>query len=284
MFIHQACKKVLTSALLLLSGQVAMATEQSSVSDMFDRQALIDSGIELPPRYGVSLLYVNSEYTILTKGFKIGIGDQPPAPNDFVNIDRIDARAQSAGVSLDAWLLPMLRVYTTASQIEGDFDLFVDAPILDLAYTTNLEFSGQTYTVGTSFSAGYKNYFAALDVNAFMHDLDVTSEKIKGYVGTLRLGRQFTSHRGLQALWLGIENTTFTQGFIVDVPTSRFGTFASFLPPGYDSVTVDLGLKDITNGLAGAHWKINDSFFVATELRFEGAKAFVASLEYRFGD
>ena len=91
-------KSVFISGLLLTTGQFAVAADQPGLNEMFDRQALIDSGVDLPPRYGISLLYVNSEYTILTDGFKIGIGGEPPAPSDFVNIDRIDARAQSAGV------------------------------------------------------------------------------------------------------------------------------------------------------------------------------------------
>jgi len=276
MSIKQLASTALIAGAFLLTGQTTYA---AGFTDMFSRDALQNEGIDLPPQYGISTIFVNSDVHLRTKDFSMKAGDTTLPTAGFIDIKDLDARFSTIGFTADAYVLPMLRLYGSAGYIEGKFDLNVNA--LGQPAPTRLQFSGVSYTMGGDFAFAYHDFMFALDGNAFDFDLNVTAEKIQGATGTLRLGRQFHD-MPLEAVWIGTEYTSFTHGWVVDVPKARFGDLGALLPA--DSVRVSLGLKATHIDLVGAHWKLNENFYMLTEYRFDGgSQTYVASLEYRFG-
>jgi hypothetical protein len=180
---------VLVTALTLSSTSFA----QDSFFPIWGEQAA-QRGYTLPKPYGLSLSYmdISNPVTIDNIALTGGIGD-------IVDIDAKKAEFEGSNVTLrgDVWLLPFMNVYGILGYTQAQSTANIDSisilgiPISagDVKFT--LDMSGMTYGLGTTLVGGIDNWFALLDLNYSLTDIDAIDGNIKTFVAAPRVGHRW---------------------------------------------------------------------------------------------
>ena len=272
------------TASLLVSFQVhAISTNISS--ERYDRnfpflaQEAIDLGHELPKPYGFSFNYMSMNQPLVVDSIKF----YGPRGNeiDKLNIDAGEAHQESETLTLraDVWVLPFLNLYGLLGYTRGSSTAIVNInggePI-----NFPLEFEGPTYGVGGTIVGGIGNYFAMMDANYTLTDLNILDGEISSIVVSPRVGYRTKYKQHNIQMWVGAMYQNVEQTF-----TGRLGDIGINGPIGIidnSKFVVEQHLEDKWNGLLGAQVGLTPNIDLLMEGGFGTRSSFMVSLGYRF--
>lgn len=142
-------------------------------------------GIELPPPYGIGLVYYRLYRDIEIKEVRVGRNGAPvqPVPS-FVQFGST-ADVKNLNLKADVWILPFLNVYAIAGTVKNSSTTKIS--IGDKQYAVPTKIDGSVGGLGLTLAGGYKSFFFAGDVNGARADLGF-DDKFKALISSGRLG------------------------------------------------------------------------------------------------
>ena len=159
-------------------------------------------GIDLPYNAGIMLnTYIGSQ-KILISDLKVGVNGKDPVPLDFIKFGEVKAKIQNITVRPDIWLLPFLGVYAIAGGTFAQTNVKVTAPF---NFTTEAEFTGKTFGLGTTLAGGYHDMILIVDLNHTWTTMENISGTIQSTMLDSRVGMNFLLNKPATsaAFWIG---------------------------------------------------------------------------------
>jgi len=257
--------------------------QADGLSDSLPLGKSLAAGQELPLPLGISANVFFMEQDMKAQSTVIS-ADALGLPPSQADVGKIESRATSTTMKLDAWLLPFLNIYAVAGYVDGettanDFSI----PTLTLPQGVNLPplftlpYNGPVYGGGVTLAAGYNQFFASVDANYTESDLDIGDSTIEAFVISPRVG--ITGELG------GLNGSLYVGAMYQDVDENQNGT-VPFPIPGVDPVPVGFDVisqaEDEWNYLVGANLKAGESWHYGIEVGFSERTHVMATLNYRF--
>jgi len=142
-------------------------------------------GIELPPPYGIGLVYYQLVRDIEIKEVRVGRNGAAlqPVP-DFAQFSS-DSNVKNLNLKADVWILPFLNLYAIAGTVKNKST--TNIAIGNKSYSVPTKIDGSVGGLGMTLAGGYKAFFVAGDVNAAQADLGF-DDKFKALISSARLG------------------------------------------------------------------------------------------------
>ena len=258
--------------------------QADSLSDSLPLGKSLAAGHELPLPLGISANVFFLEQDMEAQSTVISaptLGLQ----SSQADVGKIESRATSTTMKLDAWLLPFLNIYAVAGYADGettanDFSIPTLANILPpgvkLPPLFSLPYSGPVYGGGVTLAAGYNQFFASVDANYTESDLDIGDSTIEAFVISPRIG--ITGDLG------GLSGALYVGAMYQDVDEQQNGTvkfpiMGMPVPVGYDVISE---AEEKWNYLIGANLKASESWNYGIEVGFSDRTHVMATLNYRF--
>jgi hypothetical protein len=290
---HASVRLSLSAALLLSTSVFAAEPTLSTNEDRWSSFLPIGAekarehgyGLPLPFGVGVNFMNIWQDYDI--KSIDLTLQGPVPIPIEGVQVSTASGTAMSVDGRIDAWVFPFLNVYGVAGYTRGDStaQALVPASSLgmfgitnDLRFPFTLDYEGVTYGGGLTLVGGYKEFFASMDYNYTVTQLNVADSLITANVFTTRLGWNGQIGRFQGAAWLGSMYQGIAQKFRGDLDVA-LPPLPGTLPVQY---AVDQEATDPWNMLAGVQWHISKHFDLAVEGGFIGRRQILASMTCRF--
>ena len=258
--------------------------QADSLSDSLPLGKSLAAGHELPLPLGISANVFFLEQDMEAQSTVISaptLGLQ----SSQADVGKIESRATSTTMKLDAWLLPFLNIYAVAGYVDGettanDFSIPPLANILppgvNLPPSFPLAYNGPVYGGGVTLAAGYNQFFASVDANYTESDLDIGDSTIEAFVISPRVG--ITGELG------GLSGSLYVGAMYQDVDENQNGPASISLggqsvPVHYDVISQ---AEDEWNYLVGANLKAGESWNYGIEVGFSKRTHVMATLNYRF--
>jgi hypothetical protein len=261
--------------------EAAAATGERGIMRFFDRQYMLDSGVELPGQWGVAAFVSTTESKLPIEDLKFGFSeDEPLQSSPFVTMDDLDNEIVNSGIILDYWVLPMLDVYAILGQSDGEMNTNVNA----FASTTPLgfNFTGTTYAAGATLAMGYKQALLMLDYNYMELDTDVYEERIPASNRTVRLGWNFGRKAWWPAAaWVSCIHTEFEGSFDLEQIVGK-DVDPDTVPPGAEKVLLSFEVEEYETWAVGAQWDLGRDIVLVSELGFDTVTSLTLALNYRW--
>jgi len=254
-------------------------------------QAARERGYVLPLPLGISVNHATiAEPLEITR---VGIrgssgsgGIYPPA--SLVSLG--DVNATNINVRLDAWVLPFLNFYLIAGKTDGDTDVTVTLPSVQIpsgcsvfclvdfpgaSRTFGADFEGDTYGAGMTLAGGYGDFFGVFDVNYTESDIDILIDDARATIYSARAGWNGNVLQKFNgAFWVGGLKQDVDQTVVVPL---------SYLAAGAKGeIVVDVESKSNITPIAGARWDIARDWNVMTEYGWGDRDFLLFSAGYRF--
>jgi len=270
----------------IIAAAVAVAftttAQADGLSDSLPLGKSLAAGQELPLPLGISANVFFMEQDMKAQSTVIS-ADALGLPPSQADVGKIESRATSTTMKLDAWLLPFLNVYGVAGYVDGEtvasgFSVSGLPPELAslLPNSFSIAYSGPVYGAGIMLAAGYNQFFASLDANYTESDLDIGDSTIEAFIISPRIG--ITGNLG------GLEGSLYVGAMYQDIDENQNGTVnfpivGQSLPVGYDVISE---AEDKWNYLVGANLKASESWNYGIEVGFSERTHVMATLNYRF--
>ncbi|WP_394133002.1 virulence protein [Shewanella maritima] len=245
-------------------------------------QDAIDLGHELPKPFGFNFTHMAMDQPLVIDSISLnGLG---PVLDDLIQIEGNDAVQDSETVTFraDMWLLPFMNVYGVLGYTEGNSKAWVDLTIGDsqtIAVPFDLEFEGLTYGGGVTLVGGIGNWFAMVDTNYTLTDLDILDGEISSLVISPRTGIRTQIFGNEAQMWVGAMYQRVQQ---------TFGGYLGDIIPALGNLRpearfeVEQHLEDQWNGLIGGQVALGNGFDLLVEGGFGTRKSLMIALGYRF--
>jgi hypothetical protein len=256
--------------------------QADGLSDSLPLGKSLAAGQELPLPLGISANVFFMEQDMKAQSTVIS-ADALGLPPSQADVGKIESRATSTTMKLDAWLLPFLNIYAVAGYVDGettanDFSI----PTLTLPQGVNLPplftlpYNGPVYGGGVTLAAGYNQFFASVDANYTESDLDIGDSTIEAFVISPRVG--ITGELG------GLNGSLYVGAMYQDVDENQNGPASISL--GGQSVPVHYEVisqaEDEWNYLVGANLKAGENWNYGIEVGFSKRTHVMATINYRF--
>ena len=256
------------------------ATEPRDFMRFLDRQYLLDNGHDLPSKYGISPFVVKSRSDLKVDSLKFAFNEGDPlVSNPLVTMDELSNEILTGGLIMDAWVLPFLNLYATASYIDGEMDTAVNIP--GNSQPIPIDFTGTSYGLGGSLVMGYKKFFVLLDYNYMEMDTTAYEEKIPMSNFTTRVGWNFDYAWLPDIAWVSYIDTEFKGTFDL-VQQVGADVDPDTVPPGATSVILQFEVAPYHTYAVGGQWELNDKFQIISELGFDKVNSLMVALNYRW--
>ena len=285
----------LSLALVLLLSPRVFTGEPTALSDADRWSSFLpigaekarERGYDLPLPFGVGVNFMNIWQDYDIKSIDLTLQGPVPMPFEGVQVGTATGQGMSADGRIDAWIFPFLNVYGVVGYTKGDStaQALVPASSLamfgitnDLRFPFTLDYEGVTYGGGLTLVGGYKDFFASMDYNYTVTQLDIADSLITAHVFTTRLGWQGKIGGFQGAAWMGSMYQGIAQKFRGNLDVT-LPPLPNTIPVSY---AVDQEATDPWNMLAGLEWRITRHFDLVVEGGFIGRRQILASLTYRF--
>ena len=153
-------------------------------------------GIELPPPFGIGVVYYHLDRAILVEDVRVGRNGAPPqSVTEFAQFGA-NARVDNVNLKFDVWLLPFFNLYAIVGRLWNESTTEIDVTLPPLLPSGNprrfqltvpTELEGTVGGIGATVAGGYGPLFFVGDVNAARADLGF-DESFKAVVTSLRAG------------------------------------------------------------------------------------------------
>ena len=295
----QLITRLLTAVMILLCSNTGYATEASATDGdaaatsgepaeekagftrFFNRQYMLDSGIDLPKQWGIAPFLSHTKSTLPVENLKFGFSaDEPLLSNPLVTMDDMESEITNSGIILDYWILPMLDIYTILGHSDGQMNTNVIT--FGNSQPLGFDFTGKSYGIGTTLVMGYKKVVLLLDYNYMELDTDVYEEKIPVSNSTVRLGWDFGKKKWLpKVAWLSYINTEFEGTFDLNQKVGP-DVDPETVPPGTEAVLLSFEIAKYDTWALGAQWDLSNHFVLITEYGFDKVEGLTLALNYRW--
>jgi hypothetical protein len=260
-------------------------------------QAATERGYVLPRPFGLSLTYNSLQHELGLDNLQVDAraANQPPGEKQSVEavaFDDVQDDNQSVMLRFDAWLLPFLNLFVMAGKIEGStsLDLQLDLSEIGIQQTLStsgeVDYAGETYSLGMNLAGGYKNLFGMLNITYSLSDVDIApGTKITSLNVSPRIGLTTDAGSwGNVATYIGLTYLSYN----MELEDSISIVNPLFRPIiGSNTLVIDYSIeaeeKRNWNGLIGANWDMSRSWSAQAELHGGGLRQqFIGSVTYRF--
>jgi hypothetical protein len=153
-------------------------------------------GIELPPPFGIGLVYYRLSRDIEVTDVRVGRnGATPSSVSQFARLAST-SDVNNLNLKLDVWLLPFLNVYVIAGGVWNKSTTTIDVTLPPLlpggptrrrTLTVPTELNGTVGGVGVTLAGGYGPFFLAGDANVARADLGF-DDTFKAVITSVRAG------------------------------------------------------------------------------------------------
>jgi hypothetical protein len=227
----------------------------------------------VPLPFGVSFNYFRLSETLALRDPVLAMGGYQ-VPSQAIQAKSLKALTDSYTVRFDAWILPFLDVYGTATHFTGEASdiqasVIGSAPVIP----SSLDYEGNG--VGTGFTAafGYRAFFASYDYSFHWQFMKLPSSTVKVAVQGPRVGLQFKP-------W-GFEGNVYAGAMKESVHGRQVGTLTV---ENVGSVDFDIvaTAEHAWNPTVGAELGITRHIRASVEAGFRGRNAVLLGAGYRF--
>ena len=274
--------------------QASVAYEErwSDFLPIFGREAR-EQGYVLPRPFGVGLNYMGQQQPFDVDGVEVEGVDVKSS--GLVMVDEIDNQEDTVIFRFDAWIFPFLNLYGIIGKTDGEATgpLQIDPrvalgdacrlPQIDcrpIEAGINLEYEGNVGGGGVTVAGGYKAFFAMIDSNYTVTDLDITSTDATAWVTSTRLGWNGSIDRFTGAFWIGAMYQDISQVLDLEGPLPQEAS--DIINQPILKVSVDQSTQIPWNGLFGGRWEIGKGFEMLAEFGFGQRRSNMLNLTYRF--
>jgi hypothetical protein len=269
----------------------------------FMAQKVIDMGYDLPPPFGVTVLYTDIEQDQVLENLEVGFSGGAKEPYEWVDFQNAVSFTDTWQLLGDMWVLPFLNVFGFIGDLKGDvaLDVLLDGngmleqlkvdcgrpgnlvlcnllqdQLFELPITS--KFSGKNYGFGFNLAGGWKGFFFTAPVSFSWADMD-TTEVSGGAVisASPRVGRLIKlGNAGNLGVYVG--------GSYLDSNLSADGSLAIPETDVTIDYTIDQSNLDRWAGILGANWDINGRWSLMAEYNgfFGSRKSWIGSVAFRF--
>jgi hypothetical protein len=296
-------------------------TERDSILKTYDNffpiwgRDVIKAGFDLPYPVGLNVNAVYIGQPIAIDNLRLGIGDFPVQPVEFVQFDNAESDVASYNLRTDLWVLPFLNVYGMFGQGWSKTNVKLKQPI---QLESGVEQKGTYWGVGFTTTIGIKKNFLAVDVNWSWADMELLNEPVRARILGLRYGRNFRlGGKKRLAVWVGTMNQNLesvTEGrvrlnevlpgmvveeletreyqnslwyrLLEDYQQAKVDHLADRIIDGYDNGIIEYGLDKqvaaLWNLLIGANLEFNKNWHLRVEAGLIKRYQVLVNLNYRF--
>ncbi len=274
---------------LLLYAPCIQADERFSDFLPIGKKWVIEKGYgdDLPLPIGIRMYTFTQEQDLELDEVKI---DYPAVIQDLLNIAGIEeiditpvdltSEIISYNISIDAWVLPFLNVYIFTGHVEGESVLTAKTDWTDIIpkFEFKMDYAGTSIGYGMTLVGGYKRFFASIDANYSITELDISDSTIKTTNIAPRIGVRDSFGPINGQVWIGAFHQDVTENIVGDarfpIPAIGFNSIIS-----YD---ITQKAKEPWNYVFGGRWDINKAFHITLEVGVGIRKSFLGNFEYRF--
>ncbi len=265
-------------------------------------QKVVDQGFDLPLPFGVGMTYASVDQPNDITDLRVGFGDGPKVPYDWVAFENTFSDTDSWQLKLDAWLFPFLQVFALYGQVDGtvssdillDGNGLIDAIELDCTRLVNRPICSRledqlfllpirtsidvkTYGGGITLATGWRNFFFTVPATVTYSDPRFAVTDGEAITVTPRIGYYFDLPRfGNLAVFAGGNYLDS------DLDVDGFFDFGEGLPAL--DFSIRQANRDPWNAVLGFNWDVSRRLGISAEYNgFSGSReAFISSITYRF--
>ncbi|CAA0122235.1 Uncharacterised protein [BD1-7 clade bacterium] len=278
-------------------------------------KAACEAGYVLPRPFGISAitLFQNQPFEVNSIDVEGSIlGGDVPDINPFVKAANVSVAEATITLRLDAWIFPFLNVYALGGHTNGtakgiinvnavfDDPAFFPIPacfnalpsLNDKCYLNannlpfSLDFKSTNYGGGITIAGGIGDFFAMIDGNYTISDINISTDDAKTTVISSRIGWNGSIGIFSGSLWVGGMYQDINQ--ILNIPVGVSIPNQGPVGPAelleIDSIRIDQSASAPYSYLIGGRWAFTESIELLTETNFgfQDRKQFLAQLSYRF--
>jgi hypothetical protein len=250
-------------------------------------RAAREKGYVLPRPFGVSLGYMGQKQPFDVNGLEVaGVDVKTPG---LAVVDEVDNQEDTITLRFDAWIFPFLNIYGILGKTDGQADgpLTVNPEVLfgevgcavlgidcnPINTTFDIEYTGNVGGGGITMAGGYKDFFAMIDSNYTVTDLDISTTDANAWVTSMRFGWNGKLGFFTGALWIGAMHQDISQTLDLEIATGGAQPL---------DVSVEQATQVPWNTVLGGRWELGKGFEVLAEFGFGGRRSNMLNLTYRF--
>ncbi len=265
-------------------------------------QNVVDKGFDLPLPFGAGIAYADVNQPNDITELRVGFGDGPKVPYDWVAFENTFSDTQSWQLKLDAWLFPFLQVFALYGDLDGtvssdvflDGDGLIEAIDLDCTRLVNRPICSRledqlfvlpirtsidvrTYGGGLTLAVGWRNFFFALPASLTYSEPRFAVTDGRAITITPRAGLFFDLPRfGNLAVFAGGNYLDS------DLDVDGMFSFSDDLPDLEFSIRQ--ASRDEWNAVLGFNWDVSRRLSFSAEYNgfTDSREAFISTLTYRF--
>ena len=248
----------------------------------FFREWFEDKGVDLPLPFGVGMMGIFMERDIEVTDVTVQFLGRPPQSISDRAEFAVSNTTLFGAARFDAWILPFVNVYAMVGKAQTDSSLRtiinikppIGAPI-EVEVEENSKVDGPMYGVGATAVVGGDAWFAMLDANYTIADLDLFDEEIRAWLYSGRIGWHGYSKHGQVRVW----------GGMIYMDSERTLTITEELPVvGVTEIAVSQRPVDPLTYQIGASLTLNERWDLMAEVgsNFDDALIGVFSATWRF--
>ena len=274
-----------------------------------------EAGYVLPRPFGISVitLFQNQPFNVNSIDVNGSLfGGDIPDINPYVKAADVKVSEATVTFRFDAWIFPFLNLYGFGGRsdgnaegvlnINGSFDdpapfpfpsCFNALPSLnDQCFINangipfNINFKSNNYGGGLTLAGGVGDFFAMVDGNYTISDIDISTDDAKTTVISSRVGWNGAIGFFVGSIWVGGMYQDINQ--VLNIPIGVKIPNPAPIGPGdiadIQSVRIDQSAADKYNWLFGGRWAFTKhvELLAETNIGFKSRKQFLMQLSYRF--
>ncbi len=227
----------------------------------------------VPLPFGVEFDYFRLDERLALSDPKLTFNGQP-VPSELIQVDSLKAVTDSYTVRFDAWILPFLNVFGTATRFTGEAT-DIQATIIGFppVIPSSLSYDGSGVGTGFVVAAGYKAFFASYNFSYHWQFMELPSNTVVVDIQGPRVGVQFKP-------W-GYESNVYVGAMHEGIHGRQSGTIQvqGIGEVGFDLVAV---AQHPWSPTVGAELGLTRHIRANVEASFSGRSALLLSGGYRF--
>ncbi len=227
----------------------------------------------VPLPYGISFDYFRLDERLALSDPILTFNGQP-VPSELIQVDSLKAVTNSYTARFDAWLLPFLNVFGTATRFTGEAT-DIQATIIGFppVIPSSLSYDGTGVGAGVVAAFGYKAFFASYNLSYHWQFMEIPSNTVVVSIQGPRVGVQFQP-------W-GHESNVYVGAMREGIRGRQSGTIPV---EGIGEVTFDLiaVAQHPWSPTVGAELGLSRHIRANVEASFSGRSALLLGAGYRF--